>query len=135
MGRPASKTPAWHGVPAPSLCHSVPFVPCLPKLQREAPRRKLQQNPVIQQLYDDFLEKPNSHKAHELLHTYYLPCGPEKFDINSPPEELPLATCTIDLGHDAVCDQEVHHEVCNMDDGNPTSDSDAPPAPTALHGE
>jgi hypothetical protein len=24
-----------------------------------------------QQVYDEFLEKPNSHKAHELLHTHY----------------------------------------------------------------
>jgi iron-only hydrogenase group A len=29
------------------------------------------QNPFIKQIYDEFLEKPNSHKAHELLHTHY----------------------------------------------------------------
>lgn len=28
-------------------------------------------NPQIVKLYDEFLEKPNSHKAHELLHTTY----------------------------------------------------------------
>jgi iron-only hydrogenase group A len=28
-------------------------------------------NPYIKALYDDFLEKPGSHKAHELLHTHY----------------------------------------------------------------
>ncbi len=33
--------------------------------------RKSHQNPDIIRLYDEYLEKPNSHKAHELLHTYY----------------------------------------------------------------
>ena len=28
-------------------------------------------NPFVRKLYEDFLEKPNSHKAHELLHTTY----------------------------------------------------------------
>ncbi|MGA2223839.1 MAG: iron hydrogenase small subunit, partial [Syntrophobacteraceae bacterium] len=28
-------------------------------------------NPYIQQLYDDFLGEPHSHKAEELLHTSY----------------------------------------------------------------
>ncbi|KGE73334.1 NADH-dependent [FeFe] hydrogenase, group A6 [Spirochaeta lutea] len=30
------------------------------------------QNPYIKALYDEFLEKPGSHKAHELLHTKYV---------------------------------------------------------------
>jgi NADH-quinone oxidoreductase subunit G len=29
------------------------------------------ENPYIQQVYEEFLEKPGSHKAHELLHTHY----------------------------------------------------------------
>ncbi|QXM06481.1 NADH-dependent [FeFe] hydrogenase, group A6 [Crassaminicella indica] len=33
--------------------------------------RKSHENPQIKKLYDEFLGKPNSHKAHELLHTYY----------------------------------------------------------------
>ena len=33
--------------------------------------RKSHQNPDIVKLYEEFLEKPNSHKAHELLHTTY----------------------------------------------------------------
>ena len=33
--------------------------------------RQSHKNPQIQKLYDDFLGKPNSHKAHELLHTTY----------------------------------------------------------------
>ncbi len=30
-------------------------------------------NPYIKQVYDEFLGEPNSHKAHELLHTHYVP--------------------------------------------------------------
>ncbi len=33
--------------------------------------RKSHDNPAIQRLYAEFLEKPGSHKAHELLHTTY----------------------------------------------------------------
>ena len=33
--------------------------------------RRSHENPDIKKLYDEFLEKPNSHKAHELLHTTY----------------------------------------------------------------
>ena len=33
--------------------------------------RQSHKNPQVQKLYDDFLDKPNSHKAHELLHTSY----------------------------------------------------------------
>lgn len=33
--------------------------------------RKAHENPMIKQAYDEFLEKPNSNKAHELLHTHY----------------------------------------------------------------
>ena len=36
-------------------------------------------NPQIIQLYDEFLGKPNSHLAHELLHTHYNP-NRKKFD-------------------------------------------------------
>lgn len=35
------------------------------------PIRKSHENPEITQIYDEFLGKPNSHKAHELLHTTY----------------------------------------------------------------
>jgi len=35
--------------------------------------RKSHKNPDIIKLYSEFLEKPNSHKAHELLHTHYAP--------------------------------------------------------------
>jgi iron-only hydrogenase group A len=35
------------------------------------PIRKSHENPEIAEIYKDFLGAPNSHKAHELLHTYY----------------------------------------------------------------
>lgn len=37
----------------------------------DKPLRKSHQNAEIKQLYDEYLGKPNSHKAHELLHTFY----------------------------------------------------------------
>ena len=33
--------------------------------------RKSHENPAIKLIYDEFLGEPNSHKAHELLHTHY----------------------------------------------------------------
>ncbi len=33
--------------------------------------RKSHENPDVKRLYENFLEKPNSYKAHELLHTHY----------------------------------------------------------------
>ncbi|MBO4305690.1 MAG: iron hydrogenase small subunit [Clostridia bacterium] len=33
--------------------------------------RKSHENPEVKELYDNYLEKPGSHKAHELLHTNY----------------------------------------------------------------
>ncbi|MDD3920693.1 MAG: [Fe-Fe] hydrogenase large subunit C-terminal domain-containing protein, partial [Eubacteriales bacterium] len=33
--------------------------------------RKSHQNPMIKKIYAEYLEKPNSHKAHQLLHTTY----------------------------------------------------------------
>ena len=40
-------------------------------IDRERPIRQSHNNPLITKLYDEFLEKPNSHKAHDLLHTAY----------------------------------------------------------------
>lgn len=36
------------------------------------PYRKSHDNPEIKAIYDEYLEKPGSHKAHELLHTSYV---------------------------------------------------------------
>jgi len=41
------------------------------KEDAELPNRKSHVNPSIQKLYNEYLEAPNSHKAHELLHTIY----------------------------------------------------------------
>lgn len=37
--------------------------------------RKSQDNLAVQKLYDEFFGKPNSHKAHEVLHTSYIKRG------------------------------------------------------------
>lgn len=34
--------------------------------------RKSHENPVIKQLYDEYLGEPCGHKSHELLHTHYV---------------------------------------------------------------
>lgn len=34
--------------------------------------RKSHENPMIKMIYNEFFEKPNSHKAHEILHTHYV---------------------------------------------------------------
>ena len=35
--------------------------------------RKSHQNPLLQQIYKEYLGEPNKGKAHELLHTHYTP--------------------------------------------------------------
>ncbi len=37
--------------------------------------RKSHDNPIIKELYDNYLGKPGSHKAHEILHTTYVKRG------------------------------------------------------------
>ncbi len=37
--------------------------------------RRSHENPCCIKLYEDFLEKPGSHKAHEILHTHYVKRG------------------------------------------------------------
>lgn len=39
---------------------------------KNLPLRKSHESPIIKKLYDEFLEKPGSHKAHEILHTSYV---------------------------------------------------------------
>ncbi len=40
-------------------------------IDRDMPRRQSHNNPQVIRLYDEFLGEPNSHLAHELLHTHY----------------------------------------------------------------
>ena len=44
-------------------------------LDASMPLRLSHENPAIKELYDTFLGEPNSHKAHELLHTTYVKRG------------------------------------------------------------
>ena len=39
---------------------------------KNLPLRKSHENPSVIELYKDFLDKPGSHKAHEVLHTHYV---------------------------------------------------------------
>jgi iron only hydrogenase large subunit-like protein len=41
------------------------------KIDRSEPVRTSHANKSIQRLYDEYLEKPLSHKSHDLLHTHY----------------------------------------------------------------
>ena len=45
------------------------------KADRELDLRKSHENSIIKQIYAEFLGEPNSHKAHELLHTHYVKRG------------------------------------------------------------
>ena len=42
---------------------------------KNLPYRKSHDNPIVKKVYEEFLEAPNSHKAHELLHTHYVKRG------------------------------------------------------------
>lgn len=53
---------------------------CLYDIDEKSTLRKSHENPAIQKLYKEYLEKPGSHKAHELLHTTYKPR--EKYNLN-----------------------------------------------------
>lgn len=44
---------------------------CLYTIDEKSVIRKSHENPTMKKLYKEFLEKPGSHKAHELLHTTY----------------------------------------------------------------
>lgn len=41
-------------------------------LDASMPLRQSHENPAVKALYDEYLEKPGSHKAHEILHTSYV---------------------------------------------------------------
>ena len=41
------------------------------KQEAGLPFRKSHQNPSIIKVYEEFFEKPGSHKAHEVLHTHF----------------------------------------------------------------
>lgn len=44
---------------------------CLYSIDEKSTIRKSHENPVVKQIYDEFLEVPGSYRAHKLLHTKY----------------------------------------------------------------
>ncbi|MFW5999550.1 MAG: NADH-dependent [FeFe] hydrogenase, group A6 [Halanaerobiaceae bacterium] len=44
-------------------------------IDREKKLRKSHENPYIQKIYEEYLQEPGSHRAHELLHTHYVARG------------------------------------------------------------
>jgi len=48
------------------------------------PIRRSHENPAVQRLYEEFLEKPLSHKSHKLLHTHYTPRAAKVADGETP---------------------------------------------------
>ena len=44
---------------------------CLYSIDEKSVIRKSHENPIVKKIYKDYLEKPGSHRAHELLHTHY----------------------------------------------------------------
>jgi NADH-quinone oxidoreductase subunit G/NADP-reducing hydrogenase subunit HndD len=60
--------------------------------------RKSHKNPMIKKIYDEFLGKPNSHKAHELLHTHY-----HKRDIY--PTEDNCCNCSLEEAAACGCEK------------------------------
>ena len=44
---------------------------CLYSIDEKSTVRKSHENPIVKKIYKDYLEKPGSHKVHELLHTEY----------------------------------------------------------------
>ena len=52
---------------------------CLYSIDEKSTIRKSHENPAIKKLYEEYLEKPGSNKAHELLHTTYQ--KREKYNI------------------------------------------------------
>ncbi len=49
------------------------------KIDEKSTIRKSHESPVMKMLYDEYFEKPGSHKAHKYLHTKYTPKN--KYDI------------------------------------------------------
>lgn len=60
-------------------------------IDRNMPRRQSHNNPQVIKLYEDFLGEPNSHKAHELLHTHYTDrCRVQTESISATKKKLTL---------------------------------------------
>lgn len=42
------------------------------QIDKNSAKRKSHENPDVKKAYEEYFEKPNSHKAHHLLHTHYV---------------------------------------------------------------
>lgn len=70
-GQPLQPASVRNNVDLKSLRASVLYKADSEKLEF----RKSHENPIIKKVYEEFLGEPNSHKAHELLHTHYIKRG------------------------------------------------------------
>ena len=70
-GQPLQPASVRNNVDLKSLRASVLYKADSEKLEF----RKSHENPLIKKVYEEFLGEPNSHKAHELLHTHYVKRG------------------------------------------------------------
>lgn len=75
-------------------------------VDERATLRRSHENPVVQTLYNQFLGEPGSPKAHKLLHTQYVECGPPKFDITKPGAPVEEGVCYESDVCDALSDEE-----------------------------
>lgn len=50
----------------------VKRVAALYKIDNESKHRRSHENEYVQKLYEEYFGEPNSHKAHEILHTHYV---------------------------------------------------------------
>ncbi len=74
--------------------------------------RKSHENPFIKALYAEYLEHPNGHKSHELLHTHYVRRGQfnelteERFSLGVRPAEKKRDTIAIQAAAEAAAKAE-----------------------------
>jgi NADH-quinone oxidoreductase subunit G/NADP-reducing hydrogenase subunit HndD len=62
------------GQPLPSTPEKIRLrTESIYQIDRESPRRCSHRNESVHKLYEEFLGEPNGHRAHELLHTHYVP--------------------------------------------------------------
>jgi hypothetical protein len=79
--------------------------------------RRSHENPIVHAVYEQYLGEPGSEKAHELLHTHYVECGPGKFDLNAPPP--PPNACDIVENEECEVDAE---SVCEVSSSSESED-------------
>ncbi len=70
-GQPTQPASVRNNVDLKALRASVLYKADAEKLEY----RKSHDNPIVKKVYEEFLGEPNSHKAHELLHTHYVKRG------------------------------------------------------------